>query len=282
VTITIILAGAGGVLLAIGLADLAAVLTARRRPHVDAADAPRRAARWAALLARLGRRVGVPAAPRDLDARLAAAGLAASVRTADAMAIKAGAGVAAALLAAPILSTLPLRLTLVLVPLTAAAGFLTPDLWLRRRARRRADRAGLELADILDLLRVAVAAGLPTGRALAEVGRRHGGVVATELRVVAQRLELGMPRTEALGRLHRALPVPAIGQLTAAIARADRHGAPLGPALTALALEARADRARALHDQAARAAPRIQLAIALLLVPAVLLVVAAGLAHGLS
>jgi tight adherence protein C len=106
--------------------------------------------------------------------------------------------------------------------------------------------------------------------------------VATELRVVAQRLELGMPRTEALGRLHRALPVPAIGQLTAAIVRADRHGAPLGPALTALALEARADRARALHDQAARAAPRIQLAIALLLVPAVLFVVAAGLAHGLS
>ncbi|MCW2985618.1 MAG: hypothetical protein JWR63_3188, partial [Conexibacter sp.] len=32
----------------------------------------------------------------------------------------------------------------------------------------------------------------------------------------------------------------------------------------------------------ARAAPRIQLAIALLLVPAVLLVVAAGLVHGLA
>ena len=39
---------------------------------------------------------------------------------------------------------------------------------------------------------------------------------------------------------------------------------------------------RALRDQAARAAPRIQLTIALLLVPAVLLIVAAGLVHGLT
>ncbi|HWH94922.1 MAG TPA: type II secretion system F family protein, partial [Baekduia sp.] len=204
------------------------------------------------------------------------------VRTADAMAVKAGAGVAAALGAAPILSALPLRLTLVLVPVAAGAGFLAPDLWLARRARRRADRAGLELADVLELLRVAVAAGLPTGRALAEVGRRHGGLVAGELRAVARRLELGVPRAEALAGLLCALPLPAIGLLTTAIIRADRHGAPLGPALTALALEARAARARALHDQAARAAPRIQLAIALLLVPAVLLIVAAGLVHGLA
>lgn len=297
-------AGVAGTLLAFGLADLAAVLAGRRRAVASSSAGPgpdgrpggrgragpavgerprtRRAARWAAVLARLGRRVGVPTAPGDLSARLAAAGLAASVRTADAMAIKAGAGVAATLLTAPIFSALPLRLTLVLVPVAAAGGFLTPDIWLARRTRRRTDRAGLELADVLDLLRVAVAAGLPTARALAEVGRRHGGLVASELRSVAERLELGMPRAEALGHLHRALPLTAIGQLTAAIARADRHGAPPGPALAALALEARADRARALHEHAARAAPRIQLAIALLLVPAVLLIVAAGLAHGLT
>ncbi|HEY6760807.1 MAG TPA: type II secretion system F family protein [Baekduia sp.] len=275
-TITIILAGAAGVLLAFGLVDLAVLLTARKR------RSRRPTKRWAAALARLGRRVGVPAAPLDLESRLAAAGLGPSLRVADAMAMKAGAGVAAALLAAPVLSALPLRATLLLVPLTAAGGFVAPDVWLVRRARRRADRASLELADVLDLLRVAVAAGLPTGRALGEVGRRHGGLVATELRVVSARLELGMTRAEALGALHRSLPLTAIGQLTAAIGRADRHGAPLGPALSALALEARADRARALHDHAARAAPRIQLAIALLLVPAVLLVVAAGLAHGLT
>jgi tight adherence protein C len=286
---TIIFATLAGVLLAAGLTDLSAAVVERRAAgragaasEEPAALGVSRAGRRLAVLARLGRRLGVPAPPGDLGARLAAAGLASTVRTADAMAAKAGAGAAVALASAPLLAAFPLRATIVLLPLTAGAGFLAPDLWLARRARRRAARAGLELADVLDLLRVAIAAGLPVGRALAEVGRRRGGLVATELRTVSERLALGVPRADALAALHRSLPLPAIGLLIAAIARADRHGSPLAPALSALALQARADRARALHEQAARAAPRIQLAIALLLVPAVLLVVAAGLVHGLA
>ncbi len=288
---TIALAALAGVLLAAGLIDLAAVVVARRATESGSrttrgGSAPARRGsrmvRGIAVLARLGRRLGVPSPPGDLDARLAAAGLGSTVRTADAMAVKGGAGAAVALAAAPALSAFPLRITIVALPAVAAAGFLAPDLWLARRARRRAACATSELADVLDLLRVAIVAGLPVSRALTEVGRRRGGLVATELRIVSERLALGVPRADALAALRRSLPLPAIGLLTAAIARADRHGAPLAPALTALAQAARADRARALHEQAARAAPRIQLAVALLLVPAVLLVVAAGLVHGLT
>jgi tight adherence protein C len=283
---TVAAAALAGVLLAAGLTDLVAVIMARRLAGPTRTTTSTRigvhAARGVTVLARLGRRLGVPTPPGDLGARVAAAGLGASVRTADAMAVKAGAGAAAALAAAPVLAGLPLRLAVVALPATATAGFLAPDLWLARRARRRAARAGLELADVLDLLRVAIAAGLPVGRALSEVGRRRGGLVASELQTVAERLALGVPRAEALAALQRSLPLPAIAQLIAAVARADRHGAPLAPALTALAREARADRARALHERAARAAPRIQLAVALLLVPAVLLIVAAGLVHGLA
>jgi tight adherence protein C len=283
---TVALAALAGVLLAAGLTDLAAVVVAHRTGTptrtTTSAMSGSRAVRGVAVLARLGRRLGVPTPPGDLGSRLAAAGLGSSVRVADAMAVKAGVGAAVALVAAPALAAIPLRLAVVALPAAGAAGFLAPDLWLARRTRRRVARAGLELADVLDLLRVAIAAGLPVGRALSEVGRRRGGLVATELRTVAERLALGVPRVEALVFLQRSLPLPAIGLLAAAITRADRHGAPLAPALTALAREARADRARALHEQAARAAPRIQLAVALLLVPAVLLVVAAGLVHGLA
>jgi tight adherence protein C len=286
VTAATLLAGLAGALAAGGLADLAAVVSARRAAVAPGPPGPARvpgpASSWGAALARLGRRVGAPAAPGDLGARLAAAGVGPSVGVADVMAAKAGGAVVAALLAAPVLATLPPRLLLVVLPACAAAGFLAPDLWLRRRAQRRAERAGLELADVLDLLRVAIEAGLPVGRALAEVGRRRGGLVAAELRGVAARLELGAGRADALAHLHRRLPLGPIATLGAAVARADRHGAPLGPALAALAQEARADRARQLHEQAAGAAPRIQLVVALLLVPAVLLLVAAGLVHGLA
>jgi tight adherence protein C len=274
-----LLAGVAGALGAVGLADLVVVLAASRARA--ASRGPTRASRWGAALARLGRRVGAPAPPRDLAARLAAAGMPGSVGAADAMAAKAGAGIVGVLLTVPLAGALPVRLALVLLPGAALAGFLGPDLWLARRARRRAARAALELADVLDLLRVAVEAGLPIGRALEEVGRRHGGLVAAELRVAAARLRLGVPRAETLRLLHRRLPLPSVAVLTAAVQRADRHGTPLAPALAALAQEARADRARRLHEQAAAAAPRIQLTVALLLVPAVLLFVAAGLVHGL-
>jgi tight adherence protein C len=280
---TALLAAVAGALAAAGLADAAELLAARRTAAAGArSHGEVHARRWAQGLARLGRRLGSPAPPGGLAARLAAAGVAPTVRTADVMAAKAGAALVGALLLAPIAAALPLRLGLPALGAAGGGAFLAPDLWLRRRARARAARAALELADVLDLLRVAVEAGLPLDRALAEVGARRGGLVAGELRRMAARRELGLARADGLAELRARLPLPAVAALAAALERADRHGAPPAPALTALAEQARADRARGLQDRAAAAAPRIQLAVALLLVPAVLLLVAAGLVHGLA
>jgi tight adherence protein C len=221
--------------------------------------------------------VGSPAAPGGLAARLQAAGVGRSVRLGDVMAAKVGSALVLALVAAPVAVALPLRLGATALALAGGGGFLAPDAWLLGRARARAARAGLELADVVDLLRVAVEAGLPVDRALAEVGARRSGVVAAELRRMAARRELGVGRAEGLHELRARLPLPAVAALAAALERADRHGAPPGPALVALAEQARAERARALQERAAAAGPRIQLAVALLLVPAVLLLVAAAL-----
>jgi tight adherence protein C len=65
--------------------------------------------------------------------------------------------------------------------------------------------------------------------------------------------------------------------VSAAVRRAERHGAPLAATLAAQAAEARAERARRIREQAARAGPKIQLVVALLLVPSVMLLVAAAL-----
>lgn len=107
------------------------------------------------------------------------------------------------------------------------------------------------------------------------------GLLASELRRTASRLGLGVPRAEALEAFAARCPLEPVGALVAALERAERHGAPLAPALAALATDARAERARATRDHAARAAPKIQLVIALLLVPAVLLLVGAALAGAL-
>ena len=275
-------------LLAVGAAISAAaavteVLTAPRRPRPS-----RTAARMGhlgamtVLLARIARRAGRRAAPRDLDARIAAAGAPLGLGAGDVAALKAAGAVGASLCAFTLHGLLPGRLGLLVLLAAPAAGYVAPELALARRARARERRIGGEIADVLDLLRVAVGAGLPVGRAIGEVGRRMHGVLAGELAAASVRLQLGARRSEVLGELVARCPGAGVATLSAAIARSERHGAPLAPALTALAAEARAEQSRRLRDAAARAAPKIQLVVALVLVPAVMLLVGAVLVQGLT
>jgi tight adherence protein C len=244
----------------------------RRRSRVSPRGIPR-ALRWLPGAAR-------PVAGRDLEARLEAAGVA--VPAADYVLVRGAAAVAGLLLVLPLAWAAPGRAGIALLLAGPGAGYLTPAVWLARRTRRRAAGIERELADVLDLLRVAVAAGLPAGRAMGEVGRRMHGVLAVELDAAAARMQLGAPRAEALRELVARCPCAGVATLAAAIARADRHGAPLAPALEALAAEARAEQARRVRDAAARAAPKIQLVVALVLVPAVMLLLGAVLVQGLT
>jgi tight adherence protein C len=266
-TRSVLLAAAAGALAAPGLVDLRAGLRPRRR---------RRARRRAglALLARLGRGFGARPS-RGLEQRITAAGLDATVD--DVMAVKVGAALAGLAGALVVLPAAPGRTGITLLLAAPGAGFLAPDVWLGRRARRRGRAIEAELADVLDLLRVAVAAGLSPGRALAEVGRRHAGLLAAELHRAAARSALGIPRAIAYRELDRRCPAAGVAALVAALERADRHGAPLVPALAAESRAARARAAQHAAEAAARAGPQIQLVVALLLVPAVLLLVAAAL-----
>ncbi|MDW5598900.1 type II secretion system F family protein, partial [Conexibacter stalactiti] len=215
--------------------------------------------------------------PGDLRARLEAAGRPLGLRVGDVMAAKAGAAALGLALALPLGALLPGRLALVVPIALPTAAFLAPDLWLRRRARARGREMETELPDLLDLLRVALGAGLPLERAIGEVAHRATGLLAHEWRTVASHVELGVPREHALAALAERCPAPGVAALVRTLDRAARHGAPLGDALLAQAREARAARARRLDEQAARAAPKIQLVVALLLVPSVLLLVGAAL-----
>ncbi len=262
-----LLAGAAGAAGAAALAEAGALL---RMGRAGRRRLPR---------PRLAGRLRAPAAPRDLAGRVDAAGAAISVE--DVMALKcwfAGAALLAALAAA---RDAPGRLGALLMIAAPAAGFLAPDAVLARRARQRARQLRAEAPDVLDRLRLAVDAGLGPTRAVAEAGRHGHGPLAAELRALAAAAELGVTRSQALERLRRRCPLAEVEALAAALARSDRHGAPLGPALAALAEATRAERARLIHEHAQRAAPKIQLVVALLLVPAALLLIGAGMLAGL-
>jgi tight adherence protein C len=267
-----VLAAAAGVAAAGGIVELAAARHGRKQRRWDAVGRTARA---------LARRVGAGRRPAGgLAGRVEAAGLRAGVG--EVMLAKLAAAPAAALGALTLAPPAPGRLGFALLLAAPVAGFFAPDLWLRRRARTRARLIEAEQADVLDLLRVAVGAGLSPWRALGEVGRRHPGVLAGELGAAARRVALGAPVDAALTRLERCCPAAGTHALTAALRRADRLGAPPARALAALAAEARARQSRRATERAARAAPKIQLVVALLLVPSVLLMVAAALVPALT
>jgi tight adherence protein C len=184
------------------------------------------------------------------------------------------AGALAAPVAAP---AAPGRLSWLVAIALPAAGFLAPDVLRARRERRRRGELVAALPDALDLLAVAAGAGRGPAAALAEVAGSGEGPLADELAVTVADLECGSPLTEALAGLKGRAGGPEVAALCAALERSSRLGSPLAEQLRRQSSALRRDQRRAVEERAARAAPKIQLVVALVLVPSVLLMIAAAL-----
>jgi len=267
------LAFGAGSLAALGLLWLLPVRSGGRRE-----GGPRVLRALAALGSGAAARRG---APRDLERRIAAAGRPGGLGARELMAAKLAAAVGGGLSGALLGAAAPGRLGLLIVVAAPAAGFLAPDLWLARRATERARAVRRALPAMLDLLRVSVEAGASLPAALADVGARATGPLAVEWRAVGREVELGVPLETALLAMADRLPQPEVRALCAALERARRHGAPLGRTLAGQARDTRVALRRHVQEEAAKAGPKIQLVVALLLVPSVLLMVAAALTTAL-
>lgn len=177
----------------------------------------------------------------------------------------------------PLVPILPERTGAALAALAAGLGFLAPDLLLARRARVRHRRMVAALPDSLDLLATVLGAGRTTGAALKAVANWGRGPLAGEFGLVARRIEAGTPTARGLALLRERVGGPEVRAFTSGIERSLRLGSPLSRELRRQASELRVRRRRLITEQASRAAPKIQLVIALVLVPAVLLLVVAVL-----
>jgi tight adherence protein C len=183
-------------------------------------------------------------------------------------------GALAALIAAP---AAPGRLSWLVALALPAAGFVAPDALRARRERRRWRLLVAALPDALDLLAVGTAAGRSPAAGFAEIARAGVGPLAEELAATVAELECGRPLGEALAQLRARVPGSEVATLCAAMERSRRFGSPLADQLRRQSTALRREQRRAVEERAARAAPKIQLVVALVLVPSVLLMIAAGL-----
>jgi tight adherence protein C len=178
------------------------------------------------------------------------------------------------LLASPVA---PGRTSLLVLVGLPVAGFLLPNVLRERRARQRHRRLVAALPDALDLLAVSAGSGRGPAAGIEQLARAGEGPLAEEMRLTVAELSSGVPLGTALASLRGRVRGSELATLVAAIERSHRFGSPLADQLQRQATALRRDSRRAVEERAARAAPKIQLVVALVLVPSVLLMIAAGL-----
>ena len=126
--------------------------------------------------------------------------------------------------------------------------------WSRARARRRQRLAVVRaLPDVVDLLVVAIGAGLTPALAVDQMARLSPPPFADAFATVVRRVAHGQRLADALDALPERLGDP-VRPMVRTLAGAERYGSPLAPALEVLGHEARRDRRRR-AEEAARTLP---------------------------
>jgi tight adherence protein C len=154
-------------------------------------------------------------------------------------------------------------------------GFLMPDWDLQRRAVERRGLVLMELPTILDMLTLATSAGMALEQALEEVARHSEGVVARELRLMLRELALGQRPTlqAALAAMAERLGTPEIDHVLGRMGAAYEQGLPLAQALAAHAQGLRERQQLHIVEEGGKATVRMLLPVALLILPALFVVV---------
>ncbi|MEU6196351.1 DUF5936 domain-containing protein [Streptomyces sp. NPDC047061] len=146
--------------------------------------------------------------------------------------------------------------------------------------RIRKDVIERTLPDFLDVLAVVVGAGLGFRQALDRVATHYEGPWADELRITLRQMDLGMSRRQAFAELRRRNDSEQVAMFVTALQQGEELGAPIVDTLVALAKDMRRTDAQNARRKAARAVPRATLMITTFMVPATLLLLAAGLLLG--
>jgi tight adherence protein C len=156
----------------------------------------------------------------------------------------------------------------------AAAGFLLPDVMLKRRAESRRRRMREDLVHFAELVALAVSAGLGVEGALDEAAGSGEGPLFDELRRLLREGRLrGDSASAAISRVPAEVGLPDAESLAAAIRAAADHGTAITQALRAQARALRERRRLELVEASERAQVRMLLPVGLLILPAFFVVV---------
>jgi tight adherence protein C len=168
--------------------------------------------------------------------------------------------------------------------LGAAVGFYLPRFVLRKKIANRQQRITWGLADALDLMVIAVEAGLGLNAALNRVGEELEDTHADlhrELDLVNLEIRVGRSREEALRNLAERTGVDDVRSFVALLIQADRYGSSIAKAVRIFAESLRTKRRQRAEQASQKAALKLLIPLTGFLFPVIILVILAPAALNL-
>jgi tight adherence protein C len=161
-----------------------------------------------------------------------------------------------------------------IIVLSCGAGFVYPSMWLRARVEKRKKEILRALPNIIDLLILAVDAGLDFMIAVRRVVQRsRPGAMIDELSQLWREVQMGRVRREALKNMSKRLNIPEVESFTRTLIQAERMGTPMGQALRTLSGEIRIRQFQRGEQQALKAPIKMLFPLLFFILPVVLILV---------
>ena len=155
-----------------------------------------------------------------------------------------------------------------LVLIFATGGVVLPRMWLSDRIKYRRKWIRKSLPFALDLLTLAVEAGLDFTTALIRISDRLGASpLGTEFRILIQEIQMGKIRSDALRDMADRVSVYELSSVVSALIQTDELGAPLGPVLRIQSEFIRTRRSQEAEEQAMKAPVKLLLPLIVFIFP---------------
>lgn len=150
-------------------------------------------------------------------------------------------------------------------------------LWLHGTAQRRQRTIDAELPDFLDVLGVTVRAGLSFRGSLERVCEHGDGPLVEEVRSALHEMSLGVPRRTVFQQMRERTSSESFGYFVTALLQAEELGVPMADALAEIAQDVRRQHAQRVRQAAAKAAPKVSLAVTMTIVPGALVLLVSAI-----
>src|SRR5258708_27869468 len=141
----------------------------------------------------------------------------------------------------------------------AILGYYVPVLWLKQKVDARRLEIQKGLPDAMDLLVIAVDAGLGFDAALARVTDKYKNALSEEFAKVLREVSLGRPRLEAMDEIGRSSGVDDLHNFIQAVIQSEQFGTGIGKILRIQADEMRRKRRQRAQEKAAQATLKMML-----------------------